>query len=168
MKLKQIIISLLIVIAFLISSCAFYSFSGSTLPSHLKSVDLPLFANATLQPGVAEDITQELNREILSSNLLRIVSDDGDATISGTVMSYSNDPHTFGATDDRQVDVDQYKVRISVEVLFSDNKRNEPLYSGTVTGEGIYDFRTENEEHGKTRAIKEIVERVMQNSVQSW
>ena len=152
----------------LLVGCGVYSFSGSTLPGHLSSVDLPLFANATLEPELAEALTEELNREILRTNLLRIVSENGDATISGTVTDYSNKPHSFGAPQEREVDIEQYRVLISAEVSFFDNRRDEALFEGVVTGEGIYDFQTETEEHGKQAAIEEIIEEIMQNSVQSW
>ncbi len=152
----------------LLVGCGFYSFSGSTLPGHLNSVDLPLFANATLEPGLAEGLTEELNREILRTNLLRIVRENGDATISGTVTGYNNTPHTFGTREEREVDIEQYRVLISANVSFFDNRRAQALFEGVVTGEGIYDFKTQTEEHGKQIAIKELVEKIMQSSVQSW
>ncbi len=153
----------------LIAGCGIYSFSGSTLPNHLKTVEIPVFANSTLEPGVADEVTSELNKEILNSQL-RPANENADATISGTVSSYSNDPYTFGAgeTQSSQVNVEQYKVRVSAQVEFFDNKQNKSIYKGTVTGEGIYSFQTETETDGRKKAIKDLVQRIMQNSVQSW
>ncbi|MBD3391558.1 MAG: hypothetical protein GF418_05900 [Chitinivibrionales bacterium] len=148
--------------------CGIYTFSGSTLPPHLKTVDIPLFGNQSLQADVAEDLTEEINKEVLSSNLLRVVADNGDATISGTVLNYRHHPYTYGAEDFRDVNVTQYAVTISVTIEFLDNKKDEPLYKGTISGEGIYDLDTETEETGRQRALQEIVEQVLQNSVQSW
>jgi hypothetical protein len=168
-KFKIVIASIvtgLLLIVF--SSCSIYTFSGSSLPSHLKTVDIPLFLNKSLEPDVADEITNELNKQVLSSNLLRIVKERGDASISGEVTSYSNDPYTFGATEVRQVDVNQYKVRIVAEVEFYDNKKGKELYKGSITGEGIYDFKNETEKVGKERAEKDLVQRILENSIQSW
>lgn len=151
----------------MISSC-FYTFSGSTLPSDLKTVDIPLFVNESMQPNIADEITQQLNQQMLSYNLLRIVSERGDATITGTVTSYDNTPYTFGASAAKQVDVEQYKVSVTAQVQFIDNNRNKPLFDGTVTGEGTYDFKTETEDIGREKAIADIVQRVLQNTIQSW
>lgn len=151
-----------------LTSCGVYTFSGSTLASHLKTVDIPLFVNQSLKPGVAEEITQKLNRDVLSSNLLRIVAENGDATISGVVTAYSNTPYTFGVAEQKQVDVQQYVVRIVADVDFYDNKKNESLYKGSVTGEGIYDFATQTEEHGTQIAVDDLVKKILQSSVQSW
>jgi hypothetical protein len=148
--------------------CGCYTFSGSTLPPHLKTVEVPLFANQSLEPNVADEITQELSRELLQSNLLKVVERDGNAVISGSVTSYTNAPYTFGASETRQVSVQQYSVKITVDVEFLDRKKDEPIYKGAITGEGIYNLSNENEQAGKQKAIKEIVQRIMQNSVQGW
>ena len=148
--------------------CGVYTFSGSTLPSHLKTVDIPLFTNQSLQPGVAEDITAKLNSKVQEDNLLKPVSQNSDATITGKVLSYDNRPYTYGSKSVRNVDVSSYSVKISVEVEFLDNKKDKTIYKGVITEEGIYDFEKETEEVGKERAVEKIIDKIMQNSVQSW
>jgi len=153
----------------LLSLCGcIYTFSGSSLPSHLKTVEITLFSNQSLEPNVADEITLALNNEVVSGNLLKVVQRDGDAVITGTVTSYSNTPYTYGATETRQVSVQQYVVRINAQVEFTDKKKNEAIYKGSVTGEGIYDLQKQKEQDGKQSAIKELVQRIMQNSVQGW
>ena len=151
-------------------SCGFYTFSGSTLPSHLKTVDIPLFANQSLMPGVAEEVTDALTKRILSMNLLRItsVAGRGDATIRGRVVDYSNTPRTYGTSGARQVTVSEYVVHITVDVEFTDNKSSSFLYKGKIMGEGIYDFATQNEALGRANAEKDVVDQILQHSVQSW
>lgn len=148
--------------------CGIYTFSGSTLPSHLKTVDVPLFENQSMEPDIADEITRELNRQILADNLLRIVSQEGDATISGSVSSYQHEPYTYGVSSARQVDVEQYIVKITAKVTFRDNVKNVSLFDGSITGEGIYDFQKETEDAGREKALKDIVRRILQSSLQSW
>ncbi len=156
------------VFCFICMGCGIYTFSGSTLPGHLKTVDIPLFIDQSLQPGVAEEITSELNQEILDNKLLKPVSQNSDASFNGKVLSYKNHPYTYGTESIRQVNVTSYSVTISVDIEFYDNKKDKVLYKGVVTEEGIYDFETETEEDGKKRAVKKIIDQIMQNSVQSW
>jgi hypothetical protein len=150
----------------LFASCNIYTFSGSTLPGHIKTVEIPVFANKTLEPGIDDDITTELSKEVLKSQL-RPANSDADATISGTVTRYVNRPHTFGAGG-TEVSVEQYIVQVSAEVEFFDNRKNESVYKGTVSGEGIYLFESEDETLGREKAVKNLVEKIMQNSVQMW
>jgi hypothetical protein len=149
-------------------SCGFYTFSGSTLPAHLKTVDIPLFANQSLMPGVAEEVTDSLTKRIVSMNLLRISQNRGDATISGKVVDYSNTPRIYGSSGARQVTVSEYVVHITVDMEFSDNKSGSPIYKGKITGEGIYDFTSQNEALGRAKAEKDVVDQILQHSVQSW
>ena len=147
--------------------CGVYTFSGSTLPGHMKTVDIPLFVNRSMQPDVAERLTEEVTRQVLSTNLLRIVSQEGDATIEGTIIEYVNHPYTYD-TRSTGVSIDRYAVRIAVDVQFMDNKKSDPIYRGQIRGEGIYNFQSETEQIGRDRAIKQIAEQILQNSVQSW
>jgi len=149
-----------------LTSCSIYSFSGSTLPTHIKTVQIPVFANTTLEPGINDDVTTELSSEILKSQL-RPANEGADAVIRGTVTRYTNQPQTFGAGG-AEVNVEQYIVRISADVEFFDNRKEEQIYKGTVSGEGLYNFQSEDEQAGRTKAIKNLVEKIIQNSVQIW
>ncbi|MFP4417049.1 MAG: LPS assembly lipoprotein LptE [Chitinispirillaceae bacterium] len=165
---KTMAFGLVFFAGFWFAGCGIYTFSGSTLPQYLQTVDIPHFSNKSLQPDIAEQITEQVNSEVLESNLLRIVSETGDATLQGAVLSYSNDPYTYESENVRDVDIEEYAVRIRVQIEFMDNVKDEPLYEGTVEGEGVYDFNEETEESGRQRAIADIVEQVLQQSVQSW
>jgi hypothetical protein len=131
-------------------------------------VEITLFSNQSLEPNVADEITLALSNQVVSGNLLKVVQRDGDAVINGAVTAYSNTPYTYGASDTRQVSVQQYVVRVAAQVEFLDKKKDETIYKGAVTGEGIYDLQTQQEQDGKQAAIKELVRRVMENSVQGW
>ncbi len=168
MTMKSILNVFSLGVVIFLGGCGFYTFSGSTLPPYLETVDVPLFVNQSLQPGVAEDVTTEVISLVRRTNLLDNVLERGDATLTGTVVNYVNEPYTYNTPGARQVDVEQYAVKITVEVIFLDNKQNEPLYEGAIVGEGIYDFDTETEETGRRKAIQDIAEQIMQNSVQSW
>jgi hypothetical protein len=161
--------SLLLLAALLVQTgCGVYTFNSSSLPSHLKTIDIPLLSNQSMEPDIAEEITKELNRQILADNLLRIVSSEGNATIRGSVTSYTNEPYTFGATSTRQVNVDQYVVKITADIEFFDNVKDTPLFKEPISSQGVYDFAKETEAIGRNRAILELVRKILQNSLQSW
>lgn len=165
---KRPVINSLIILFLVFANCGFYTFNQNSVPGHLSTVDIPLFTNQSSQPRVADNITTRLSQEFITRNLLRVVSQNGDATLAGRVVTYNNTPYNYGAAGVRQVVVSQYVVRITADIDFFDNKKNVPLYRGTITGEGIYDVNTENEDIGRERAEKEIVRKVMENSFQSW
>jgi hypothetical protein len=147
-------------------NCGVYSLSGSTLPAHLKTVELPVFGNSTLEPGIESEVTAELSNEILKSQL-RPANRDADATIGGTITRYAHRPHTFGAGG-AEVSVELYIVQVTADVLFHDNKKDQVIFKGAVSGEGTYDFANEEERTGREKAVKDLVEKIIQNSVQMW
>jgi hypothetical protein len=152
----------------LFAGCGIYTFSGSTLPTHLKTVDVPLFANTSLQANVAEELTDSLSKRVLTTNLLRIVPTKGDATINGKVTQYANTPRSYGNAGVRSVNISEYEVQIVVEIEFADNKKSSQLFKGTITGKGVYDFQKQTEEIGRKKAEQDIVDQILQNSLQSW
>jgi len=70
--------------------CGIYSFSGSTLPSYLKTVGVPVFENRTAEFGIDEDITGIIIDAIRRDNTLKI-SDPGnaDALLNGVVTLFA-------------------------------------------------------------------------------
>ncbi len=150
----------------LLLSCGIYTFSGSSIPSHMKTIEIPLFENSALVQGVAEDITDELTLSVQREKL-KIVARDGDAAINGTVATYQNKAYDY--TGGREnLDVKTYAVNITAKVVFRDQVDDKDLYNGVVSAQGIYDFETEDESIGRKRAVKDLVEKIMINSLQGW
>jgi hypothetical protein len=150
----------------LLSSCA-YSFS-SGLPPHVKSVAVPLFANETNEFGVAEEVTDRLVAALVRDGTLRVVADENesDSVILGTVRAYAEEPFSYDSAEQ----VDQYIIRITVEVRFRDRVRDEVLWessrvfaSATYPNEGPAK-RTE----GLEEAINLLVEEVLTGIVAGW
>lgn len=157
---------LILLLTLMLSSCGMYSFSGSSLPSYLKTIEVPLFENRALTQGAAEDLTDELTKAVARENL-KLVATKGDATLKGAVTGYRN--HTYDYSGGRDnLNVKNYAVDIIASVEFIDNIKKKNIYKGTVTAKGVYDFNSETEEDGRKRAIKALSEKIMSNSLQGW
>ena len=57
-----------------------YSFSQSSLPSHIKTVAVPVFENETVEPGLQQEVTEAVSREFLNDSTLRIVPENEAAS----------------------------------------------------------------------------------------
>ena len=55
-------------------SCSYYSLSGS-IPTHIKSIHIPLFENQTSEFDLAENITDFIIEQFNESGVLRIEND---------------------------------------------------------------------------------------------
>ena len=161
---KQAFIVFILFIA--LTSCGVYSLSGSTLPDHLKTVEIPLFDNRALAQTIPDELTQALTLAVRRERL-KLVATNGDAVIQGTILTYRNAPHDYKGGRDN-LDIKAYAVTILAEVMFEDNIKNDTLFNGKLTAIGVYDFGSEDEEIGRQRAINELVEKIIFNSLKGW
>ncbi len=142
-----------------------YSFSGTTLPGHLRTVRIDPVANRTLESALADRITQGLEEGFRSRSNLRKVNEGGDAELICVLTDYSHRPQTTsGAT------VTSYRVDILVSVRFVDRVKGDTLYKDDhVPGYGVYAVdKGETEELGKRLAVESLIKVVLDNSVSGW
>ncbi len=149
--------------ALLTAGC--YSFSGTTLPAHLRTVRIDPVANKTLESALADQITQGLEEGFRSRSNLRRVNEGGDAELVCVLTDYSHSPlSTSGAT------VTTYRVDLMVSVRFVDRVKGDTLYKDDrVPGYGQYAVdKGETEETGKRLAVESLIKVVLDNSVSGW
>lgn len=149
--------------ALALSGC--YSFSGTTLPSHLRSIRIPPVANKTLEPDIADRVTRGLEDGFRRRSNLRRVNEGGDAELICTLTDYSHRPLT--TSGDR---VTTYRVDMMVAVLFVDRVKGDTLYKDDrVPGFGQYSIdKGETEETGQRLALESLVKVVLDNTVSAW
>lgn len=157
---------LAIIAVSLLAGCGVYTLSGSSIPDHLKTVEVPLFDNRALAQNIPEELTQALSLAVRRERL-KLVATNGDATISGTILSYRNAPHDYKGGREN-LDIKAYAVSVLTEVTFLDNIKNDTIYNGKLSALGVYDFASENEDIGRERALKELVDKIIFNSLKGW
>ncbi|MFW5960433.1 MAG: LPS assembly lipoprotein LptE [Chitinivibrionales bacterium] len=159
--------SIISIVLMAVCGCGVYSFTSTSIPAHLDTISVPLLINSSMESGVAEEITYSLSNR-MQDHGLKSVKGNGDAIIEGEVLSYENKPYEYTANRAFEVDVKSYVVRVSVRVEFRDEVKDKVLYSGRIKGEGIYNFNTEDEETGMAKAIDDVVQQIIDNSVTGW
>ena len=144
--------------------CLHYSFTGSSLPAHIKTVSIPLPDNATTKIGLEQKLYDGVNGAFISMNNPTVVRSGGDAELIMKITGYQNNPDEF----DGQGNVKTYKVIITAEILFEDRKENAAIYKGALSGVGIYNHASENENTGIENAVKKLNESIINNTIAGW
>jgi hypothetical protein len=152
-------------------SCA-YTTSTALLPSHIKTIAIPVFENQTTEYTLEQDVTKAVIDRFVRDNHLRIVKEkDADAVIQGRITAYKNSVFGFSTTTRAQ----EYRVTISCAVVFKDQVKNRELwnepnlvktanyYVVDVPGE-----RAKTELDGRQEAISKIADEVLSRSVEGW
>ena len=157
---------LIIFSSLLLFSC--YSFTATTLPEHIKTVQIEDVDYRSFDPVLGNRL-QEGIKELFRINApaVRIVNEDASANFKVTILNYSNRPESQSSN----ADVETYRVTIGAEVSFYDNIRKKSIYENrSVSASGSYDVqKNESEEmHGQERAIKALQDIIVANALAKW
>ena len=113
-----------------------YSFRG-TLPSHIKTVAVPIFLNRTQEPGVDSIITAAVARAFATNGRLRVVRPaDADAILEGEITNYGVAPIAY----DPALNIQLYRLVVVLNLRMRDLKRKTVLFQQTAVTEQA-DFR---------------------------
>ena len=150
-------------------ACGIYSFSGSGLPSHIRTVAVPVFGNQTAEYGIKENLTDAVIDALVKDGHLRVAGrETADAIVEGTVVDYKEQAYTY----DKSENVQEYIVRIYVDVSFRDVKDRKVIWEeGRMEGWGTYDVQVsppEDEEIGRERAIAKLAQDIVNKTVAGW
>ncbi len=156
----------MLVIAGVLSGC--YSFTASTLPSHIKTVQIHEVEDKTLDAVLANSIHTAVV-EMFKKNAggVRLVNEDANADFEITLLSYTNKPENYNSNSD----VETYRVTIRVSVKFYDNVKERIIYENkSLSADGVYDVQKNEAEdrHGQARAIEKLQDLIIANALAKW
>jgi hypothetical protein len=116
--------------------------------------------------GAAESITEELEQKVVRERLT-LVARNGDAIIKGVVVSYRNTASDYTGTRDN-LTILSSSVEIVADIVLLDVKNGKEIYKGRIVSSGQYNFEIESEADGRQRAVEDITEKILMNSIRSW
>jgi outer membrane lipopolysaccharide assembly protein LptE/RlpB len=101
-----------------------YSFRG-TLPEHIQTVAVPLFANKTGEPRIESLLTSAVVEAFSTNGRLRVVKrEDADAILEGELVGYS----LLSISYDSQANVRQYRLLLTMNLKLLDLRRSAVLF----------------------------------------
>ena len=154
-----------------LSGCA-YSAGGNLLPSHIRTVAIPVFENATTEYTIEKDITDAVIARFISDNHLKVVDERvANSVIRGKVTGYRN--AVFGFTGGNIAT--EYRVTITVAVTFKDLVKNREVWDdGELTKYSNYYVQSvpgqvaRTELDGRKDAIAKIADEILTRTVEGW
>jgi outer membrane lipopolysaccharide assembly protein LptE/RlpB len=101
-----------------------YSLRGN-LPDHIQTVAVPVFTNRTAEPAVENFLTSAVVEAFSTNGRLRVVGpENADSLLEGEVIGYALESIAF----DRQANVRQYRLVVTMNLRFRDLRRNAILF----------------------------------------
>ena len=145
---------------------------SSVLPSYIRTVAIPTFANNTVEHALADDITQALINSFLADRRLTLERErDADAVLRGTVLAYRNRVYAYTS----QEVATQYEILLTVKVTFRDQVKNRDVWKeDALTVRSTYSVVPVGSEPAKTEVdaradvVKKLADQIVSRTVQGW
>jgi Lipopolysaccharide-assembly len=155
-------------LAALLAGCS-YSFTGSSVPAHLKSIHIAVFDDLTNsgEPAVREDVTNRLIERFRQDNSLDVTDQAAaDCGLEGSISSFTDLPTVVAAGEA----VQKARITIGVHAVFTDQKLKKKVYDKTFTAWGEYDIGADPaiRKEAVTAAIEKLTEDILLESVSGW
>ena len=130
--------SVLYVLMFVLpfSSCGYHLVGyGSSLPSHIRTIAIPVFKNVSPEPNIHRDATDAVRQMFIMDGRLKLVgTSKSDLLIRGTLTDYHLRAVSFS---DKDV-ADEYIVRLGVQVEAYDRIKKKTLLNQKFTTKWDY------------------------------
>jgi hypothetical protein len=155
----------------LLAGCL-YSFAGGGLPGHIRTIAVVPFDNTTSQPLIESEVESRMQRELPRNLGVRLAAEAAaDAVVRGRITGYEETAAAIRPASGRDavVPVVQRQIRVSYEAEIYDMREDRALWQ--ARGQSVIgNFQPDNEspEAGRTRAVEELVRRVIEGAQSQW
>jgi hypothetical protein len=153
----------------LVLGCA-YSFSGSNLPSYIKTIAVPNFANETLQPGLDQEFTTAVIDRYIKDGRLKLAPEGKESCrLSGRVTKYENRVYNYTADQSPR----DYIVVVTASVVLKDMVKNRDLWKDdALTRTAVYvpgaSSGLSNETDARADAIRQLATDMVTRTMEPW
>lgn len=149
--------------------CGSYSFTGSSVPSHLKTIYIPVAQDKSPAaiPGLRESLTDDLIQKFINDNSLQVSNaTSADASLNCVITRVTDVPAIVSSGDQ----ISARKLTINVKVLYKDLVMKKTVFEKDFSGFGNYvPAQTTNErEDAIAIAVNNISEDILLAVVSGW
>jgi hypothetical protein len=147
-----------------------YSFTGGSVPAHLKTVAIPLVDDQSGfgEPGLREAFTTELTNLFINDNSLELTDrSKADAILEGVLLPISDAPSVVQQGEQ----VSKRRITMSAKFTFQDVKFHRAVWEKTFTNWGEYDSGgnlLSQRQAGLQEAMRKITEDILLETVSGW
>jgi hypothetical protein len=148
--------------------CA-YSFTGSSVPTHLRTVAIPVIDDQSGfgEPGLRELFTQELTAQFITDNSLEVGDrTTADSILEGVVVTVTDIPSSVEEGEQ----VRKRRVTITAKFVYQDMKLRKKVWEKTFSNWGDYVSGTglSQRSEGIREALRKLSEDVLLETVSGW
>jgi Lipopolysaccharide-assembly len=150
----------------LISGC--YSFTGGSLPPHLKTLAIPLADDTSGfgQAQLRETLTQQLIQNFRRDNAYTLVQDRSDAVLT---VAITNIAEATATVQQGEVERDK-QVVVSTNVVYEDRVKQKIIWQKPMSSTITYDIASglQGRDAALQRALQQLANDILLSVVSGW
>lgn len=151
------------------SGCAYYSFTGATIPQHLNTVAIPLAEDLTASPISDMDavLTRGLVDRFVGQTRLQLETDESqaDALLTVDIERYVIEPAAVGGENRATLN----RLTIRVMAAYLDREQNNQVFERAFSSSIEYDpANLANEEAAAAEVLDNIADDIFTAATSNW
>lgn len=153
-----------------LSGCAYYGFTGASIPSHLETIAIPIAEDNTASPvpTLGRDLTGLLTDQFVGRTSLSLDNNEtnADAVLQTRITSYTNEPTGVGGDERATVN----SVQIRVQARYYDQVKDSTMEDQSFTGSAEYPAREglNGEQQAAQLALERVGEDIFNTATSDW
>ena len=146
-----------------------YSFRGSSVPPHLKTIAISLFddQSGSGEPGLREKFTNKLVDKFRQDNSLEVADKlHADSYVEGVIESLTDQPLVVAAGET----VTKHRLAISAKVIYQDVKLKKKVFEKEFSNWGDFDATggLDQRQSAINVALDKLTEDILNDTVSGW
>lgn len=154
-------IVLLILITIAVYGCT-YSFTGASVPPHLKTIAIPIFndRSGSGEPDLSNKFTNQLIQKFINDNTLQVTDRmNSDCILEGTVISFTDAPTVISGNEKITVQ----RITITVHAVYKDLIKHQNIFERNFSYYSDYKIDTGDIISLRRKAIDETIDKITED-----
>lgn len=160
---------LILIIAFALTGCGVYSFTGASVPPEAKTVSVQYFPNNAnlVYPMLSSMLTNTLRDYFMNQTTLSEIDNNGDLAIEGEIVSYETAPTAI--TGDQTAALNRLTITVNVRFFnrFDETKNFEQKFTQYEDYPSSQDLNSVQETLSNT-IVEKLCEDIFNKAVVNW
>ncbi len=151
------------------SGCAYYSFTGASIPENLNTIAIPLVVDNSLNtiPELSDRLTEALVNRFVNQTRLSLTEneEEADAVLTVEIQRYNNVPSSISGEELAA----RNRVTITVQVLYEDRDQEKELLKRSFSNFEDYDpLEIDNETEAALAALENVADDIFTAATSNW
>jgi hypothetical protein len=151
------------------TGCFSYSFTGASVPEHIKSIAIPIAEDrsGSGEPGLREMLTNSLIQKFIDDNTLQVTEKNkSDAILNCSIISLTDAPTIITAGEN----VETRRITVTVQAVYRDLVKRKTIFDKNFSNYGDYPSGGNINERNQAiqSAVDKISEDVLLGVVSGW